>query len=483
MVDFVSVADRAPVDEVIIAAATGDAVAAFYADGVLIGLELGARRSDRRTGEIILGRVARAERELDASFVDIGDGARGFLNRADAGGGGGRNRLPGEGEAILVQISREAEAAKAAKLTTNVVLPGRTLIYRPGLADRRLSGRVVAEAGRDRLAAVAQRLPNAGGGWFVRRAALAASNGSILAEAAALTGQWRQLKERAAVAKAPARLYRAPDPLLAAVAEAAGPSLERILADDPGILATIRTAMPELARACALDPVAGLRAVDAAIEAALEPSVALPGGGIVHITETPALVAIDVDVGNGRGGGAEATALATNLEAVAALAREVRLRDLAGHLVIDFVGMRQRARREMVVSALRTAFARDRQEAHVAGYTRLGKVELTRRRLRGSLRSRLCVACARCGGGGVVLSPDRAAQASLRAVLRANYETPRGGAVSVVAAPGVIAALRGPMAADVALVAKRLDRSLALREDAAMAASTFRIEMEQEPTT
>ena len=135
-----------PVDEVVIAAATGAAVAAFYADHALVGLELGGPRTDRRLSEIALGRVRRVDRELAAAFVDIGDGMFGFLNRADCGGLDARGRLPGEGEAVVVQISREAEGTKLAKLTSAAVLPGRILIYRPGRAGLLVSRRIGDEA-------------------------------------------------------------------------------------------------------------------------------------------------------------------------------------------------------------------------------------------------------------------------------------------------------------------------------------------------
>ena len=279
------------------------------------------------------------------------------------------------------------------------------------------------------------------------------------------------------------RLYRPPDPVLEAVAEAVSPRLSLVKADDPGFLNAIRAYCPGLAASGRLELATAPLEVDAAIEAALEPSVALAGGGVVHISETPALVAIDVDAGNRRGGGGEETALAANLEAVAVLARQIALRGLAGHLVIDFIGMRRRAHRDRVIAALRAAFAEDRQETQVAGYTRLGKVEMMRRRLRGSLRTRLATACPGCHGNGAVLSPEHAAHASLRAALRAGREDGAAGAAPIiVAAPGVVAALRGPAADALTRVERRLGRSLDLREDPAMAASTFRLELDEGPS-
>lgn len=475
-------AERPPVDTVDIAAATGEIIAAFYADGVLVRLEVGGSGSDRRVGEICLGRVRRVERDIEAAFVDIGGDCVGFLNRADAGGAAAPRRLPGEGDAILVQISREAEAAKAAKLTAAVALPGRTVIYRPSGADLRVSRRIADGPERERLRRLGANLPEAGGGWFIRHAALTARSEAILAEAETLLAQWGRLEARAAAATASARLYRSPDPVLAAIAEVASPGLRRIRADEPGMLAAIRTRCPELAASCTLEIATGPVAVDAAIEAALEPSVTLPGGGAIHFAETPALVAIDVDAGNRRGGGGEQTALAANLEAVEALALHIGLRDLAGHLVIDFVGMRRRAHRERIVESLRAAFAHDRQETHVAGYTRLGKVELMRRRLRGSLRDRLGRSCPCCRGAGTILAPGHVAHGALRALLQAsrNATATSASVPGVLASPDVAAALRGAAADGVAKVGHRLGREPIMREDPRMAASTYRLETDME---
>jgi ribonuclease G len=464
------------VDSVVIAAATGEVVAAFLDAGLLVRLELSRGTERGRLGEIVLGRILRVDPDLAAAFVDIGGGRTGFLNFADASRRGSRRRPLGEGDAIVVQVSREAEADKLAKLTTLIALPGRTLIFCPNRPGLRLSRRIRNEAARSRLGERTGRLPAIGGGWFVRHAAAAASAATLVAEANRLHQLWQRLEQREAAATPPARLYRPPDPVLAAIGDEAGSALTQIIADDPAVLSAVRAHCPEMAAACRLEAGPGAAfaafAIDAQIEAALQPGVTLPGGGAIHISETPALVAIDVDVGSRRGGGGEATALATNLEAAAVLAREIRLRELAGHLVVDFVGMRRRAHRERVLASLRAAFADDRQETSVAGYTRLGKVELSRRRLRGSLRARLCAPCSACRGGGAVASPLHVAHRGLRAALRDGHGGPVA-ASTIAAAPAVIAALRGPGAEAVATVQRRLGYRLEMLEDPGLAADVF----------
>lgn len=467
-------------DEIIVAAATGRAVAGYFRSGALARLEFAAGASDRRSGEIVLGRARQVSRGVDAAFIDIGDGASGFLNRADAGRGGVDRDLPADGEAILVQISREAEAEKAAKLTAAVVLPGRILICCPGRPGVRVSRRIRDEDERQRLAVLAGGLPQAAGGWFVRRAALAAATATIEAEAAELLATWRRILEVAATAAAPARLWRPPDPVLAAIADEAGPELRRVVADDPGILAAIHAYLPDLAAERRLvvgaEAAAAVATLEAAIEAMLVPTVALAGGGLLRIAETPALTAIDVDAGT-HGLAGEGAALAVNLAAAEAIAGEVRRRELGGHIVIDFVAMRSRRRRDRVVEALRAAFAGDRLETHVAGYTRLGKVELSRRRVRPSVPARLGVPCPACAGSGSVLRPEVAARRALRTALRELPGRP-GGPARLVAAPGVTAALRGQAAAELATVEARLGRTLVLGEDPAFAMDAVRFDID-----
>ncbi|MGZ8995043.1 MAG: ribonuclease E/G [Rhodospirillales bacterium] len=466
-----------PVDEIVVAAATGRAVAGFFEAGSLVRVEFAAVASDRRVGEIVLGRVRRSEAGLKATFVDIGERRSGFINRADEARG---RRSCTEGEGILVQISREAEGGKLAKLTGSVVLPGRTLIYCPYRRGVRLSRRIRDDGQRKRLLDISPDLPLAGSGWFMRLGATAAEAAAIAAEAHELLATWRRIEELAKTHDAPARLWRPPDPVLSAVADEAGPGLKRIIADDPGILAAIRAYLPDLDAERRLvsgnEAAPAVRAIEAGIDAMLVADVALAGGGVIHVAETPALVAIDVDAGSHRGGGGAETALAVNLEAAVAIGLEIRRRELSGHIVIDFVAMRSRMHRDGLIDALRSAFAGDRLETHVAGYTRLGKVELTRRRARPSLRAKLCVPCPACAGSGGAPAPEATAYRGLRTALLELPGCAAGGA-TIVAGPGVVAALRGPAADALATVEARLGRGLRVREDPSAAVDAFRFEL------
>ena len=251
-------------------------------------------------------------------------------------------------------------------------------------------------------------------------------------------------------ARPPRRLCRGADAIVTLLRDAAAAGVRRVLVDDGATLSRLRAAVPEIADAFApwLEPSSLFPAygVDEAIDRALAPVVALPSGGRLTIEETEALTAIDVDSGAETGVSARSTALSCDLEAAAAIGREVLLRDLAGVLVIDFVPLRRPAERARVLAALRTGLAGDDRQLRIGGWTRLGLVELGRERRGPSLTERLTGGCPACDGRGRVVSARWAAGDALRQVLaearRAPAATP-----TLAAAPPVLHALRGPLAA------------------------------------
>ena len=463
------------IDRIVVAAAAGEVRAAFLKDGLLCRLEV-SRPDDRaRAGDIYLGRVTKVAPQLGAAFVAIGLERDGLLAIPEKGG----RAAIGEGDAVLVQVRRQPEAGKGARLTARPSLPGRVLVLVAGGTEVRVSRRIGDDDERRRLGDLAQALPAAANtGWIVRSAAAGATADSLSNEAERLSARWAEIEARRAASRPPALLLRAPDAALAAIVDEAGPELAGITVDDPGILAAIRAAMPELAGR--IERHAGPEAlfeeygVEEQIEAALAPRVPLPSGGVVVIAETAAVVAVDVDSGSTAGEPAEETAVRVNIEAAEAVARQVRLRDLAGHIVIDFVPMGRRDNATRVLTALRRGFENDDRRPHIAGFTRLGLVEMTRQRLGPSLGRRLTAACPVCAGDGRVESPETVAFAALRAVLAETRAAPSR-AVAITAAPAVIEALRGPAAAGLAEAEARLGRTVTLRADAEMAVATFRV--------
>ena len=287
------------IDDVLVTALPGDCRAAALAGGVLVRLAFGGDDDEIRVGDIILGRVTRVAASIGGAFVDLGREPHGVLMQNDAPPG----RRLAEGEAVVVQVRREASGRKGPKLTARLPSP-------PDEAARAIAG-----------------------------------------------------------ARPPRRLSRGPDPILRLLRDAAAAGVRRVLVDDGATLSRLRAAIPEIADTFApwLEPSSLFQAfgVDEAIDRALAPVVALPSGGRLTIQETEALTAIDVDSGAEAGVSARSTALACDLEAAAAIGREVLLRDLAGVLVIDFVPLRRPAERARVLATLRSSLAGDdRQTAH-----------------------------------------------------------------------------------------------------------------------
>ena len=271
-------------------------------------------------------------------------------------------------------------------------------------------------------------------------------------------------KERLEGVRPPCRVARGPDPVVSLLRDAA-PVVRRVVVDDGPELSRLRAAVPELADKLEpwLEPAPLFAAsgVDEAIDRALAPVVPLPSGGRLTIEETEALVAIDVDTGAAANTSAKSSALAGDLEAAAAIGEEIMARDLAGVVVIDFVPLRRATERERVLAALRSALAGDDRQLRIAGWTRLGLVELSRERRGPSLADRLTTSCLACGGLGRMLSPRWVAGNALRALL-AEARRARSAPSSLAVAPAVLAQLRGPLAAATAEVEGRLGAAVRL---------------------
>jgi ribonuclease G len=273
-------------------------------------------------------------------------------------------------------------------------------------------------------------------------------------------------KESLEGARPPCRLARGPDPILSLLRYAATAGVRRVLVDDGPELSRLRAAVPELTRRLEAwlepAPLFAASGVDEAIDRALAPVVPLPSGGRLTMEETETLVAIDVDTGAASGISAKSSALACDLEAAAAIGREVVSRDLAGIVVIDFVPLRRPADRTRVLAALQDSLAVDDRQLRIAGWTRLGLVELSRERRGPSLMDRLTAGCMTCAGD------------ALRALLGEGRRMPAG-RLSLAVAPAVLEQLRGPLAAATAEVEGKLGSKLHLIQADTLPAEGFQL--------
>lgn len=282
----------------------------------------------------------------------------------------------------------------------------------------------------------------------------------------------------ATAAQVPCLVERGDDPIAALLRAAAGPALRRVVVDDAPTLSALRAAVPAITGALELwrerQPLFAAEGIDEEVEAALSPQVPLPSGGRLTIEETEALVAIDVDSGATPAPSPRAAALACDLEAAVAIGRHIRLRDLAGTIVIDFVPLRRPAERERVFRALQEALEGDDRRLRLGGWTRLGLLELVRERRGPSLLRRLTVPCPACAGSQRSRNPRWIAGDALRQVASAGLEPGRGAPV-LIASQAVAAMLGGGLAAARRAVEERLGGPLAVHTDPALAADGFRL--------
>ena len=382
--------------------------AALLEDGRLLEVVLQGRVADPVRGAIYLARIKAFDRDLEAAFVDCGLDQDAWLAARDARWLSAANEAtaPGtrlaEGQAILVQGTRDPERGKGARVSADIALPGTWLLYRPRRRDVALSARLMRSGEGEALRARGRKLfPD--GGVVLRQAARSASDAELLGEAARLRELWRGIEARAAAARPPACLHATPGPIERLLLDHLSPEIERIVVAEPAALARVRAwlaeAHPGLAPQIQLeyraDAFTALGGAEQLAEA-LEPKVPLAGGGSLIIEPTAALTAIDVN-------GAGRRAREVNLEAAVEIARQLRLRRIGGTVVVDFVDLEARRDRAELLGALRAAFADDPAPVQVFPMTALGLVPISRKRTGPSLAEELGRACPMGGGRGRIV--------------------------------------------------------------------------------
>lgn len=368
--------------------------AAAVRDGRLTDLQLDHAARPSLLGAVFLGRVERIAPGLNAAFVDLGTGRSGLLGASDL-------RLPGAasrkdarapdqpigrllraGQDVLVQVKAEPGGEKGPTLTMDVTLPGRFVVMTPLSPGLSLSRRLAR--GGEARAALAERMGRVlvGAGWIVRAQAAEATEAALAAEADSLALAWRAVEAALAAGRAPALVLPGPDAARRAVVEQGGRPIGPILVEDADLhkdlAAWLAEAAPDLLPRLALhrgpDRLFERHDLEGAIAGLAGRRVDLGGGAWLAIDRTEAMTVVDVN------GGERGNALATNLDAAAEVARQLRLRNLGGIVVVDFIDMRGPGDGERLVQALSAAVAEDPAGVQVYGMTRLGLVEMTRAR-------------------------------------------------------------------------------------------------------
>lgn len=446
-------------DELLINVGPFETRVALVSDGRPSEIFVERRGAETLVGNVYLGRVVRVLPGIGGAFVDLGIGRTGFLPghaasaslegqapaRIAGGGAGSRGPLE-EGAPVVVQVRTDALAAKGPRLTTNITLPGRYLVFAPLAAGVRVSRQISEEAEHTRLADLVASLAQEGEGFIVRTAASRTGRSELEAEVRYLRELWAEIESRRRSAEAPLRLHEELDAPLRVLRDDCPAAVERVLIDSQGTFEKAQRFceryMPELAEKLVYFqenvPIFELYDIESALFEALKPEVALPSGGRLVIETTEALTAIDVDSGRYVAGRTmEQTSFLTNLAAAREIASQLRLRNIGGLIVVDFIAMEDPGHRAGVMEALREELARDRVPNRAGEMSPLGLVEITRKRGRPSLLEALTEACAACAGTG------RSARLAAVAgeIVRAAAREARAGAraVAVVGAPEVVA--------------------------------------------
>jgi ribonuclease G len=460
-----------------------EARVAVVESGLAQDIHIERQASRGIVGNIYAGRVLRVMPGMQAAFIDIGIERSGFIHLNDVRGHGAAasERIADhlhENQIIIVQVVKDPLGSKGARLTAELSVSTRYLVYLPQSEHVGVSQRIEDSAERARLqqvlaTAVDVESMSAEGGFILRTAAEGAGEAEIGADLRFLKRLWAVVARRAELADSPSLLYEDLPLQLRTVRDLARPGIGRILIDSQEGFRELQDFclkyMPEVAgRVEHYDgerPIFDLHGIEDDVQRALARVVPLKSGGHLVIDQTEAMTTIDVNTGSfvGRRNPDE-TLFKTNLEAAAALARQLRLRNLGGIIIIDFIDMRDPEHRRQVHRALERAMARDPVRNKITGVSELGLIEMTRKRNRESLEQLLCEGCPSCGGRGVLKSAETVSYEIFREILREarTYET---GDLLVLASRAVVDRLLDEESANVGELESFVRRTISFRAE------------------
>jgi len=401
--------------------------------------ELIIERQENRSlvGNIYKGRVDSILPGIQAAFIDIGLEKNGFLYVSDIAGTGdigdvvledGIVRSPRQGrqgkvqpienllkknQSIMVQVGKDRLGTKGVRLTNYITLPGRYVVLMPNVKQLGVSRKIEDDKERERLKKILQSVRAPGAGLITRTAGEGRRKSDFQGDVKYLTKVWNKIKSNLGSMKPPCLLHEDLGPILRIVRDVFTSEVSKLIIDDAieykRILDFLNSFAPNLKRRCKLDtgkqPLFKKYGIEEEIEKALRRKVFLKSAGYICIDQTEALVAIDVNTGKFTGKTRlEETVLKTNLEAADEIARQVRLRDLGGIIVIDFIDMKYERNRQKLFKSLREALKSDRAKTTISEISELGMIEMTRKRVKHNLIKALSQPCPYCEGSGMVRS-------------------------------------------------------------------------------
>lgn len=416
-------ARRESVDRVMVVRETVERTQmAVVEDGVVVEHYVARSEESSLIGNVYLGRVQNVLPSMEAAFVDIGRGRNAVLysgevdwEAAAEGGVSGPRKIERalkSGDSVLVQVTKDPVGHKGARLTSQISLPGRYLVYVPGGAMNGIS-RKLPDTERSRLKTILKKILPETAGVIVRTAAEGATEEQLTTDVERLQAQWETLSSQTEAAQAPELLHSEPDLLVKIIRDVFNEDFQKLVISGGNAKVTIEKYLEQVAP----DLIARVEEfpahrdafveyrVNEGIAKALERKVWLPSGGSLVIDRTEAMTVVDVNTGKfvGSGGNLEETVTKNNLEAAEEIVRQLRLRDIGGIIVVDFIDMVLESNRDMVLQRLMECLSRDRTKHQVAEVTSLGLVQMTRKKLGLGLLETFSEACDVCQGRGLIV--------------------------------------------------------------------------------
>ncbi|WLS79383.1 ribonuclease G [Erwinia pyri] len=416
-----------------------------YIDGGILQ-EIHIEREARRgiVGNIYKGRVSRVLPGMQAAFVDIGLEKAAFLHASDimphtecVAGDEKKNftvrdisELVRQGQDLVVQVVKDPLGTKGARLTTDITLPSRYLVFMPGASHVGVSQRIESEAERDRLKKVVSSYCDELGGYIIRTAAEGVGEVELASDAAFLKRLWTKVIERRKRNQTRCRLYGEVALSQRILRDFAGAALDRIRIDSrltyEHLVEFTSEYIPEMTDKLELytgkQPIFDLFDVENEIQRSLDRKVELKSGGYLIIDQTEAMTTVDINTGAFVGHrNLDETIFNTNIEATQAIARQLRLRNLGGIIIIDFIDMTNDDHRRRVLHSLEQALSKDRVKTGINGFSQLGLVEMTRKRTRESIEHVLCQDCPVCKGRGTLKTVETVCYEIMREIVRVHH--------------------------------------------------------------
>lgn len=454
-------------NELILNVTLGETRVARLENGVVSELHIERTREQGVVGNVYKGKVVRVLPGMQAAFIEIGLERTAFLHASDVvqeltrfeevleteenlrrfKSSSRRNieELLREGKEILVQVEKEPMGTKGARLTSHISLPGRYLVYMPTVNHVGISRRLGDEKERRHLRQLIEKTRPKGSGFIIRTACQGVSDEEIQADMEYLINTWKEIEVKAAKPQSPALIHAELDVLLRVVRDLFTPDIDRLVIDGQAgydrVQEFVQTFMPKLKSAIELytkpEPIFDHFGIEIEITRALGQKVWLKSGGYIIIEQTEALTTIDVNTGRFVGRrDLEDTILKTNLEAVKEIVYQLRLRNIGGIIILDFIDMERHSNRQKVFNTLKEALKNDRARTTITKISDLGLVEMTRKRTREDLRRQLTDPCTYCEGRGYLKSASTVCYEVFREIRREAPEL-KGKQIVVFAHPQV----------------------------------------------